>query len=285
MKAKIRGTELYFDVLGEHIKKSSDGFVEKPVVILLHGGPGGDHASFKNYCPELAEVAQLIMYDQRGCGRSQRGDPATYTLENNIEDLEALRNYLGLDEFILYGHSYGGMLAQAYACRYPGAIKKLILGVTVCDGSFITAARQQLQQRGTTKQKAWETVIFDEGFRSNRQFADFFIDLAPLYSNKINKEGVKQSAFDELELSYQALNNGFLSDLPNMDFTKQLPHLTMPTLVFGAKDDWICPVEYSQKIAELVPSAKLVIFNESGHSVSMDEHEKYIKMLRDFIED
>lgn len=74
------------------------------------------------------------MIDHRGCGRSKKGNPDTYTLENDIEDVEAFRKYLGLEEIILYGHSYGGMLAQAYACRYPNAIKKLILGVTARDG-------------------------------------------------------------------------------------------------------------------------------------------------------
>ena len=112
MKAKIRGTELYFDVLGENIAKTDNGFREKPVVLLLHGGPGGDHTWFKNYCPELAQDAQLIMIDHRGCGRSARGHSADYTLENNIEDIAAFRQYLGLEDIIVYGHSYGGMLAQ-----------------------------------------------------------------------------------------------------------------------------------------------------------------------------
>ncbi len=77
--------------MGEHIEKTNEGFKEKPIVLLLHGGPGGDYTSFKSYCPELAKEAQLIMVDDRGCGQSTKGNPDTYTLENNIEDLEAFR--------------------------------------------------------------------------------------------------------------------------------------------------------------------------------------------------
>ena len=64
----------------------------------------------KTYCAELQDDAQLVMMDHRGCGRSKRGDPQTYTLENNIADIEALRDYLGLDKIIVYGHSYGGLI-------------------------------------------------------------------------------------------------------------------------------------------------------------------------------
>ena len=127
MKAKIRDTELFFDVLGAGIEFTEDAAVEKPAMFLLHGGPGMDHSSFKNYCPELQDIAQLIMMDHRGCGRSRRGDPQSYHLQNNID---ALREYLGFEKIIVYGHSYGGMIAQGYALKYPQHVAKLILGVT-----------------------------------------------------------------------------------------------------------------------------------------------------------
>ncbi|MCH9643669.1 MAG: alpha/beta fold hydrolase [Gammaproteobacteria bacterium] len=283
MKAKIRDTEIYFDVMGEQLSRAGAGFYKKPVVLLLHGGPGGDHTCFKSYCPELAQVAQLIMLDHRGCGRSKRGNPKSYTLENNVEDLEVFRQYLGLDKVILYGHSYGGSLAQAYACKYPDNIAKLILGVTACDGSFIAAARKNLRERGNEKQRAWEQVLFERGFENNDELRQYFIDLMPLYSNKARTEGASVEAFDNMILSYEAINNGFLDFLLKMDFTSQLPELKMPTLVFGGRDDWICPIEYSEKMAKLIPNAKLVVFEQSGHSVPLDEHDAYIEMLSQFV--
>ena len=59
MKAKIRGTTLFFDIVGSGIDFTPEGVVEKPIVFLLHGGPGGDHSVFKNYCAELQDIAQL----------------------------------------------------------------------------------------------------------------------------------------------------------------------------------------------------------------------------------
>lgn len=283
MKAKIRGTELFFDVMGVQIAKTPAGFCEKPVVLLLHGGPGGDHSCFKSYCPELAADAQLIMVDHRGSGRSARGNPAEYTLENNIEDLEALRQHLSLENFIVYGHSYGGMLAQGYASRYPDHIQKLILGVTACDSSFIAAAKKNLHERGNDKQKAWGKVFFEDGFRSNNEFRAYLRDLISLYSNVTQEGEVNFQAFEEMILSYEAINNGFLDFLLKMNFTAELPKLKMPTLVFGGRDDWVCPIEYSEKMASLIPNAELVIFEKSGHSVPIDEHDAYINMLREFM--
>jgi proline iminopeptidase len=72
MKAKIRGTEIYFDVAGMQLSPVKDHFVEKPVLFMLHGGPGGDHLRFKQHSLELQDTAQLIFIDHRGCGRSKK---------------------------------------------------------------------------------------------------------------------------------------------------------------------------------------------------------------------
>src|SRR5262249_44705142 len=110
MLARIRDTEIYFDVEGAGGVADGSRVVERPGVFLLHGGPGGDHAGFKPTHSALAEVAQLVFVDHRGCGRSVQGDPAAYTLDNNIDDLDALRGHLGLERISVLGSSYGGMV-------------------------------------------------------------------------------------------------------------------------------------------------------------------------------
>jgi proline iminopeptidase len=67
--------------------------------------------------------AQVIYFDHRGQGRSDRGDPAMHTLDENVEDMEALRQYLGLGPVISIGTSYGGMVATAHAARYPASVR------------------------------------------------------------------------------------------------------------------------------------------------------------------
>ncbi len=111
MRAKVRGTEIFFDVDGMGLVPDGDRMVQRPVVFLLHGGSGGDHSGFKTQMAALSDTAQFVYVDHRGSGRSSRSDPQTWTLENNIDDLDALREYLGLEKISVLGSSYGGMVA------------------------------------------------------------------------------------------------------------------------------------------------------------------------------
>ena len=119
MFAAVRGTRIYFDVEGTGLVPDGPAMRERPVAMVIHGGPGSDHSGFKPSFSPLAARMQLIYFDHRGQGRSAAGDPATYTLDENVEDMEALRRYLGLGPVVSIGTSYGGMVAMAHAARYP----------------------------------------------------------------------------------------------------------------------------------------------------------------------
>ena len=126
---------------------------ERPPAFIIHGGPGSDHTGFKPALSPLAERMQLVYFDHRGQGRSARGDPATYTLDENVEDMEALRLYLGTGPIVSIGTSYGGMVAMAHAARYPDAISHLVLVVTAAHNGFIGRSRQIVRERGTPEQQ------------------------------------------------------------------------------------------------------------------------------------
>ena len=97
-------------------------------LIVLHGGPGGNHNYFLPYLLPLARTNRLIFMDERGSGRSGKlQDPSGYTVENMAADVEALRQALGLRSISVLGHSYGGVVAQAYALKYPKNLSHLII--------------------------------------------------------------------------------------------------------------------------------------------------------------
>src|SRR6266567_8994608 len=164
MYAQIRGTRLYFDIEGAGLVPDGPTMREKPVAFIIHGGPGGDHSGFKPVMSPLAGTAQLVFFDHRGQGRSgladPEGDPARFTLDENVEDMEALRRYLGLGPIVSIGTSYGGMVAMAHAARYPDSVSRLVLVVTAAHGGFIRRASEIVGARGTeARQRAWETVL------------------------------------------------------------------------------------------------------------------------------
>jgi proline iminopeptidase len=89
------------------------------IPLLTMHGPGFDHTVLRPWLDPLDEDFELIYYDHRGCGRSRRQDLSAVTDGTWVEDAEALRKTLGLDKAIVFGHSYGGCLAQEYALTFP----------------------------------------------------------------------------------------------------------------------------------------------------------------------
>jgi proline-specific peptidase len=100
-------------------------------LIVLHGGPAGNHGYFLPYLLPLARTNRLIFMDERGSGRSGKlEDPSGYTIENMADDVEAVRQALELGPVDLLGHSLGGVVAQAYALKYPNNLSHFILANT-----------------------------------------------------------------------------------------------------------------------------------------------------------
>src|SRR6185436_6422326 len=126
------------------VMKQEEGFVDANGVLiyyktvgngrpllLLHGGPGASHDYFLPYLLPLARTNRLVFIDERGSGRSERlEDPSLYTVENMADDVEAVRKALDLGKVNVLGHSYGGVLAQAYALKYQDSIDHLVLAST-----------------------------------------------------------------------------------------------------------------------------------------------------------
>ncbi|MGG4495893.1 alpha/beta fold hydrolase [Brevibacillus reuszeri] len=290
MYAKINGTRIFFDVEGMGWVPDGPILRKKPTCFVLHGGPGGDHTGYKPGLTPLSEIMQLVYIDNRGSGRSAEGPPESYSLENNVEDIEALRQYLGLDKIVLHGHSYGGMVAQTYALRYPQNVAGLLLLTTSPSHEFIEKAKRIVEEKGTPEMKAIAQVLWEGAFSSKEELTLFYELMAPLYSTTHNptpseeERKLAQDARKRSNRCYQALNEGFGGFLRTFDLRHQLPAVKAPTLVMGARHDWITPVEDSVEIAGLIPESELIIFEASSHSVIKDEHGPYIATVKDFVQ-
>lgn len=292
MKAKLRNTEIYFDITGVQIAPSKNDLIERPVLFLIHGGPGGNHIHFKYDSIKLQEYAQLVFIDQRGCGFSKKDKKSNYTLKNNIEDIEALRKYLGFKKICVLGISYGGMVAQGYAIRYTKKIDKLILVSTAPSYHFIETARENLKIIGTKQQNyICEKYLWNGTFKNNRDVNHYFKIMDPLYifnhkKKKRKKPSSKKIQYGKIEniLSYNVLNVGFSSFLHKFNFISSLSKISCPTLIMVGKNDWVCMPPHSEMMAGKIPNATLKIFNKCGHALTTDANHKYIKAIKQFLE-
>ncbi len=282
MKASIRGVEIYFDVDGAGLVPEGSEMKERPAAFVLHGGPGADHTSYKPGLTPLTEIMQLVYIDHRGQGRSSRGEPETYTLANNVEDLEALRQYLGLKQVVVIGASYGGMVALSYAAKYPQSVSHLIAMVTAPSYRFIQTARKTLSQIGTAEQIEAAEPLWSGTFSSEEELADFFYKLGPLYSKRFDPVKAQARRYRGI-LSVEAINRGFGGFLRTYDVTDALKHITAKTLVIGARHDWICAPEYSELIAREIEGAELCLLGNSGHSLLADAGARVIDTISSFM--
>jgi proline iminopeptidase len=284
MRARIRGTEIYFDVEGCGLVPDGNRMVERPTALVIHGGPGGDHTGFKPGFAPLAERMQLVYFDHRGQGRSAKGDPTTYTLDENVEDMEALRVHLGLGPIVSIGTSYGGMVAMAHAARYPASVSHLVLVVTAAHAGFNARAREIVAARGTDEQKAVAAELWAGTLDTPEKLRRYYEVMGPLYARRHDPVAA-QVGRDRGILSPDALNRAFAPGgfLQSYDLRPELRAITAPTLILAGRHDWICPPEFSEEIHRLIPGSDLRIFEESSHSIRADEPQKMIDAIAGFV--
>jgi proline iminopeptidase len=284
MRARVRDTEIYFDIEGAGLVADGPRMREKPPAFVIHGGPGGDHSDLKARLGALSDRMQLVYFDHRGQGRSARGDVAKYHLDENVEDMEALRLHLGLGPIVSIGTSYGGMVAMAHAARYPASVSHLILCVTAAHSGFNARARQIVAERGTSEQKAVCQKLWAGELDTVEKVRHYYEIMGPLYSVKHNAADAKIGRERGI-VSPEALNRAFAPGgfLQSYDLRPELKNITAPTLIIAGRHDWICAPEFSEEIHRLIDGSDLRIFENSSHSVRVDEPQKFIDAVAGFI--
>ena len=284
MLARIRDTTIFFDVDGAGLIPDGSCMREKPTAFLVHGGPGSDHSDAKTAGPLLTPKIQLVYFDHRGQGRSARGPREKYNLDENVEDMEALRRYLGLGPIVSIGTSYGGMVAMAHAARYPESVSHLILMVTAAHAGFVSRARETLAMRGTAEQIALYEDLLAGRLDTDQKLRRYFEVMGPLYSLKYDA-ALAKPGLDRSILAPEAVNQAYAPDgfLRTFDLRPELSSITARTLILAGAHDWICPPEFSEEIHRLIPRSDLRIFARSAHAIRADETQQWLDVIGGFL--
>ena len=279
MQVSIGDCRLFVDVEGAKLVADGPVMREKPTLLLLHGGPGFDHSSYKPSFSELADAAQLVYYDHRGNGRSERSTPDRWNLAQWGDDVVALCAALGIEKPVVLGQSFGGMVAMAYAVRHPEHPGKLILSSTSARHRLdrVLAAFQRLggAEAREAARRYWEKPGADT-------LPDYARICFPLYSKAPRDPDANARTAWNLEVMF-AFGGG--EDL-SFDLLPELGKVRCPTLVLGGEDDPICPIDDQADIAAALP-AELVRFERfagCGHGVFRDDPKRGFAVIREFLE-
>ena len=147
---------------------------------------------------------------------------------------------------------------------------------------FLDQAKKNLQRKGTPEQIAMAEYLWNGTFRDNEHLEEYFKVMSSLYALSYDPNS-SENNLQRTIFSVDAINIAFSTFLRKLDLVSQLHKITAPTLVIGAKEDWICPPEFSEEIAQHIPNATLKIIEECGHLIRVDQPERLIKEIRDFL--
>jgi proline iminopeptidase len=284
MHVMVNGVRLYVDVEGAGLVPDGPRMRAKPTLILVHGGPGADHSLYKPAFSALSDICQIVYYDHRGCGRSEDGLPAHWTLAQWGDDLKGLCDALGIERPIVLGTSFGGFVAQAYAARHPGHAGKLILVTTAAQVDFPTiyAAFERIGglQAGEAARNYWSAP-------SPATRAPYLDICLPLYKARppIGPADWEQRVIMRNDTGVHF--NGPSNEQGRMDFREALAGVDCPVLVMGGEDDPIMPIAFSETIAQSLPPDRVRFerFARCGHGIVPDNPEAALAAIRAFILD
>ena len=292
------GTKIITLDNGYHLWTNTQG--EGDIHLLaLHGGPGGNHEYWVDAAEQLKTQGlnvQVTMYDQLGSLYSDQPDYTDpeiakkyLTYEYFLDEVDEVREKLGLDNFYLIGQSWGGLLVQEYAVKYGQHLKGAIISSMVDEIDDYVKHVNALREKTLSK----EAVDFMKDCEAKNDYSN------PKYQEYVqvmNENYIDRKQPSKLyhlkDLGGDAVYNAFQGDnefvitgkLKDWHFRNQLKNIKVPTLItFGEHESM--PLATGKKMAELIPNAKFVTTPNGGHHHMVDNPDVYYKHLADFIRD
>lgn len=280
----------FISVGGFRIFYRSEGEPVRGTLLGLHGGPGGSY----DYLAPLFDLSlkgyRVVLYDQSGGGKSQRiKNPGLYTIERYVEEAEGVRRALKLGKVHLYGHSWGGMLAQAYALKYQRNLSSLILSGT-------SPSVPLLMEEGA---KVFDTLPPDvrENIAKYEGEGDFqnpgYQDAMDVFNHRhqaIIDPWPEALKYTFENFSFPVGNTMFGPNLVEVvgnmrywDVTERLPSLDVPCLVICGDRDFLTP-RLHQALHSKIKGSKLVVMKGVSHGSMWDARDAYIRHLVSFLD-
>jgi len=259
-------------------------------LLTLHGGPGAGH-DYLEPLEGLTNDRPVIFYDQLGCGKSdQPDDRSLWRIERFVAEVDTVRQALGLEQIHLLGQSWGGWLAIEYMLSRPQGVVSLILASTSASlPQFVVETTrlktelpletyqtlQRYEAAGDYHHPDYETAVL-EFYKRHVCRLDPWPE--PLLRTVANLNG---------NAVYETMNgpNEFIviGNLKNWDRTDRLGEITVPTLITVGRYDELTPA-CAETLHRGIPNSRMVIFEESAHLAHLEEADRYLQVVADFME-
>ncbi|MGA9594957.1 MAG: alpha/beta fold hydrolase [Acidimicrobiia bacterium] len=258
-------------------------------VMLVHGGPGIGHYYLKSMIEHLADRFTVYSYDQRASGRSEVGDVGKITLGDSVADLDNLREALGLERFVLLGHSFGSIIALLYAARYPERVVSLALinPAPPVDPDEQALFYSDLRGRFTPEQRARVEDFENRKLYENadpEEFREYYgAYFGPCFDDAGNARGFDfgftKTTAQNLWLSFTRL----WADVEVQRPLERAEDIVAPTLVVHCENDPI-PESFPRRLSSLIGGAEYVVLNDVNHFAFFENPGPFYRVLDPFLD-
>lgn len=275
-----RGHRTWYRVVGE----AEPG---RDPLVCLHGGPGSSHHYFARLERLADEGRQVVVYDQLGCGSSDRPEDVEWSLQVFLDELEELRTQLGLDHIHLLGTSWGGMLALEHALSGYGGLRSLVLSSTLASAvewevevgrlkdelpADIVATLDRHEREGTTDDPEYEEAM--------RVFEDRHFYRGGDRPPELERMGAERNP-DVYRAMWGANEWTVTGALRGWDVRPRLHELRLPALVIRGRHD-LSTESISATLVRGIPHAREVVFEHSSHTPVLEETDRYLEVVGGF---
>lgn len=285
MRISLGDVSLWFDVSGPSVIPRGDTTAERPVLVAVHGGPGLDHMSVKPALEPLAGDFQVLFFDLRGHGRSDRGSAECWNLRTWADDLRRLCDALGLHKPVILGSSFGGDVALTYAALFPDHPGGVILANTTGGHYDQPRVIEAFGRVGGPEAAAIIKRIFtgDAGDAGDLQ-AEFNRVCYPLYSATLGW------AEECRHFQAQMIRNPDVAayykshEAPRFDPWSLTGAIRCPILVLAGEDDPVCPLPLVEELASQLPAGttRLVRLPGARHTIFLDRPDLAFPAVKTF---
>ena len=256
-------------------------------MFVLHGGPGLDHHTFGDYLDPLgARGYRLLFVDQRGQGASGPSDPATWTISAMAEDVRRLGRSLSFERYAVLGYSFGALVALQDAVDAPGAASQTVISAGIPSARFLAGVNDQLAafEPMELREQVAASWAAEANVKTEEEFAAILRDQLPfLFADPVDPrivDYIRRSAGGRYAPEVLRALSG---DYGAIEVEDRLGEITQPTLVLAGRHDRVCPVEAAELMAAKILHAELVVFEHSGHMMFVEEPDRYVEVVDEFL--
>lgn len=268
-----------------YVVERGDGY---PLVIL-HGGPGLDHHMFGDYLDPLADAYRLVLVDQRAHAGSDPAPEETWTLRQHAKDVSMLAESMNLGGYAVLGHSYGSLVALQHAVDFPGHAAQTIVSSGVPGTRFLMShVENELASFKPVelRQQVTDSWNREQIVQTHDDVASIISDQLPFHFADPMDPRIKEYEDRTVGGIYSpdVLRKFSAHEYGSIEVEDRLSDVQSPMLILAGRHDRTCSVEAAEFMAEEVPGAELAVFEESGHMTFVEENERYIDVVRTFLD-